>query len=131
MPKRYNITKFDILSEGIHKISNKPQDDLDPDDELLKAEAIIISSFSSGHSWRTYNCVMNNGPKINSMEVKEEYLESEKENWKRISEMDVREFVNMCIPNSIFAQWLFFNTEKEKHDIYKKAWEEIHKEFNN
>ncbi len=142
MPKRYNLTKFDVLSNAIHKLSVKDSGiesrrdthnadayKFSDDDNLLKTEAIIIAAFSSGHSWKTYNALTNRSVELNSDEVKSEYLEAVKEKWKSISESDIKEILNLRISDNLFMQWLFFNVDKGERDIYKMAWSKIKEEF--
>ncbi|ASI13876.1 hypothetical protein Mia14_0567 [Candidatus Mancarchaeum acidiphilum] len=142
MPKRYNLTKFDVLSNAIHKLSVKDSSmeskrdtrnadayKFSDEDNLLKAEAIIIASFSSGHSWKTYNALTNRSIELNSDEVKSDYKEAEKEKWKSISESDIKEILNLRISDNLFMQWLFFNVDKDEREIYKKAWGKIKEEF--
>ena len=139
MPKRYNLTKFDILFDNIHALSTKLEKEsrssekskiLNGDEKVLKAEAIIFASFASGQSWRTYNALINSGGKLNSSEVKEEYESAKKDKWKSITQSDIQEVFNIKMSDNMFAQWLFFNVDKDDRDIYKKAWVCIKDTFN-
>ncbi len=144
MPRKYNLTKYDVLATMIHKLSMKEQglthgDDDNPnqehaqlyDDETLKAIAVLIAAFSSNHSWQTYRYITVHGSSGNSNAIKEEYSEAEKNRWKNVTQYDIGEVANTNLPDNVFSEWLFFNVAKERHDTYRKAWGILKEQFSN
>ncbi len=142
MPIKYNLTKYDVLVDKIHKVVLKEQahqndggrsdpqegDESGSDDGAIKLMAVLIASFSSGHSWQTHKALMDHTD-INSAEVKEEFAEAVKTRWKEVSHGDLVELANNHVPDSVFAQWLFFNVDKEAHESYKSAWQMLNNEM--
>ncbi len=141
MPIKYNLTKFDMLSNRIKKTAakgavkgngwsgggNAPNL---PEDDLTRIKAIIIASFASGHSWQTSKALTEPGIMINSPDVKKEYLEAKEKKWQSISNFDIVEVSSKNVNDASFSQWLFFNVDRSQHDDYKKAWSELKGEFN-
>jgi hypothetical protein len=141
MPIKYNLTKYDVLVDRIHKVVLKeqahqngndkadPQDENDgSDDEAVKLMAVLVASFSSGHSWQTHKAITERIA-LNLPEIKDEFAEAAKTRWKEVSHSDLAELANNRIPDSIFAQWLFFNVDKEIQEGYKGAWQALSKEM--
>ncbi len=135
MPIKYNLTKYDILANRIHKLSLKglrngtsadPVETEDVgEDEQLKTIAIILASFTSSHSWQTYRCIEQQADGFNSEIVKSEYLEAVKERWKHVTSSDVSELANLKVSDSDFHRWLFFNVGNNDQEKYKEAWSEL------
>ena len=143
MPIKYNITKYDVLVGEIHRLVQKynthhtyradAKPDGDPieftEEELqLKAIAVIVASFSSGHSWQTHKCMQSEG-QLYKPEVKEEYIQAEQSRWKSINLNDVEELAGTPISDQAFYRWLFYNVEKGKQKLYKEAWIRLKAEF--
>jgi hypothetical protein len=143
MPIKYNITKYDVLVGEIHRLVQKCNShhtyrlDGRPDGEALdltekelqlKAVAVIIASFSSGHSWQTHKCLQSEG-QFDKTEVKQEYLEAENSRWKSVTLNDVEELASTAISDSAFYKWLFYNVGKDKQQEYKNAWNMLKTEF--
>ncbi len=144
MPRKYNLTKYDVLANMIHKLSVKElglnhgnADNATPehadsyDDETLKAIAVLIASFSSNHSWQTYRYITIHESTGNSNAIKEEYSEAEKTRWKNVTQYDIGEVANTNLPDNVFSEWLFFNVVKDKHDTYRRAWRILKEQFSN
>ena len=131
MPIKYNLTRYDILANKIHKIvvkrTSEPTSDPE-DDEDLKMIAILVASFSSAHAWQTHKCIEAR-ESLNKPEIKEEHKEAENERWKQISPYDIEEIAKESIPDNVFNEWLFFNVEKEKQHTYKNAWNKLKAEL--
>ncbi|MCL4404820.1 MAG: hypothetical protein M1544_00420 [Candidatus Marsarchaeota archaeon] len=143
MPIKYNITKYDVLVGRIHKLIQKsnPQhayanglkqessyDPDSPEEKRLMAMAVIVASFSSNHSWQTHKCLQKGG-QMNIPEVKEEYLQAERNRWRNVSLTDMEEIASMQIQDSTFYNWLFYNVLKEKQKVYREAWTTLKGEF--
>jgi len=131
MPIKYNLTRYDILANKIHKIIVKraPDQESDPeDDEDLKTIAILIASFSSAHAWQTHKSIVGRET-LNKPEIKDEHREAEAERWRQVSSYDIEELAKENISDNIFNEWLFFNVEKEKQQAYKSAWNKLKAEI--
>jgi len=131
MPIKYNLTRYDILANKIHKIVAKRASDQngDPeDDEDLKTIAILIASLSSAHAWQTHKSIVGHET-LNKPEIKDEHREAEAERWRQVSSYDIEELAKKSISDSIFNEWLFFNVEKEKQQAYKSAWSKLKAEL--
>ncbi len=131
MPIKYNLTKFDVLSNKIKKIAQSKNHELLKEDFITITKAIIIASFASGHSWQTYKTISSNKPFIKlSEEEKNEYYEAKNNGWKTITPFDIIEVANINLNDNIFKQWLYSSVDKQEHEIYLKAWDDLIKEFN-
>ena len=131
MPIKYNLTKFDVLSNKIKKIAQSKNHELLKEDFITITKAIIIASFASGHSWQTYKTISSNKPFIKlSEEENNEYYEAKNNGWKTITPFDIIEVANINLNDNIFKQWLYSSVDKQEHEIYLKAWDDLIKEFN-
>ncbi|MGC8680093.1 MAG: hypothetical protein ACP5RI_01625 [Candidatus Micrarchaeia archaeon] len=131
MPIKYNLTKFDVLSNKIKKIAQSKNHEWNDEEFITVAKAVIIASFASGHSWHTYKTIMSNKPFITiSYEEMDEYNEAKNNRWKMVTPFDVVEVANLNINDNIFKQWLYSCVDKKDHETYLNAWEELKKEFN-
>ncbi|MEM0154854.1 MAG: hypothetical protein QW814_03425 [Methanothrix sp.] len=143
MPIKYNITKYDVLVGEIHRLAQKYNThhtygtNVKPDGEpielterefQLKAIAVIIASFSSGHSWQTHKCIESEAS-LDKPEVKDEYLQAEQSRWKSVNLNDVEELAVSPISDQEFYRWLFYNVDKKKQKLYKEAWVKLKTEF--
>jgi len=143
MPIKYNITKYDVLVGEIHKLvqkcnthhayrldakSDAEASDLTEKELQLKAIAVIIASFSSGHSWQTHKCLQNE-EQFNKAEIKQEYLEAEESRWKSVTLNDIEELAETSVSDSTFYRWLFYNVDKSRQQVYKNAWSMLKAEF--
>lgn len=134
MPIKYNLTKYDIISSQIKKITAKKGsngDGADPEDKKTMLKAVLIASFSSGHSWQTYKAATSSTPMaFNKPEIKKEYVDSVTSKWKTITPFDIDEVSKSQISDNAFSEWLFFNVGKEDHESYKEAWDDLKMDFN-
>jgi len=130
MPIKYNLTKHDILAENIHELLQK-RDPFTTDEEVRRAEAIIIASLSSAHSWQT-NKIITDGnvtALLTSSQVRNEHAEARNSKWKLVNNMNIQEVARMNI-NGMFHMWLnAINVDKQTKDIYKNAWSKLQSEF--
>ncbi len=138
LPIKYNLTKYDVLANKIHKLSLKYSKSSQMDDETgdeeesdLKYIAIIVASLTSSHSWQTHKCIESQTDGFNSENVKGEYSEAAKERWKHVTSSDINELANLNISDSIFYRWLFFNIDKSDQESYKRAWKQLKDEIEN
>jgi hypothetical protein len=138
LPIKYNLTRFDVLADKIHKLSlhdNKErifgmqEKGSVADAETIRKIAIIVSSMTSSHSWQTYKSISKQSDELNSANVKEEYNEAVKERWKQVTPSDINELANLNISDSVFHRWLFFNVPWTEHNAYKRAWLSLKKEM--
>ncbi len=135
MPIKYNLMNYDIIANNIHKLQLKNESELSDSDKKLMALAILIASFSSSFSWKTYRWATD-GMKSDGNELKAEYENAKKANWKMVKNTDVQEVVRTFGPmekearDKIFFEWLFMSVEKEMHEELRHAWEELEKNFN-
>jgi hypothetical protein len=132
MPIKYNLTKYDMLAEEFHELSQKKDGLFTKDEETLKAEAIIIASFASAHSWQTYKIVSDGNPNLilTSPEVKDEHTLAKNDRWKRIKPPEIQDVARMNIKDSIFYVWLSVNVTNGSRDVYKTAWSKLKEDFN-
>ena len=131
MPIKYNLTKYDMLAEEIHEIAHKKDDQYSRDKEITQAEATLIASFASSHSWQTHKVISNgNINALNSNEIRNEFFVAENESWKHIRNMDIQEVACMNIKDGLFYMWLSVNCTKLNKDLYKQAWLKLKEEFN-
>jgi hypothetical protein len=136
MPIKFNITKHDVLAGRFHQLvqrtngSGVPSGEED-DDGLLYAQATLIASFSPGHSWQTHRSLVDKDMERlrASQEVKNEYTAAKTSRWKMVGAKDIQEVSQMNIPDSIFSVWLAFNTEKDRRETYRTAWNNLNREF--
>ncbi|MGC8687448.1 MAG: hypothetical protein ACP5RM_01975 [Candidatus Micrarchaeia archaeon] len=132
MPIKYNLMNYDIIANNIHKLQSKNESNFDDKDKVTKGVGIIIASFSSSFSWQTYKSI-SDGAAINldKQEIKEEFQNAVKTNWKNIRNVDVQEVVRIfsAMPEEtrerIFNTWLFLNAGKDYHDTLKSAWAKL------
>ncbi|MCL5430610.1 MAG: hypothetical protein M1504_04025 [Candidatus Marsarchaeota archaeon] len=134
MPIKYNLTKYDMLMGKVKKIATakKEQKAMTPEELMNMYKAIIVASFASGHSWKTYK-ILTSQPQptaMNNPDVKNEHVEARNTKWKQISPFDIGEIAKLSVQDSTFSEWLFYNVEQEHHDGYKKAWMSLNVEFN-
>ena len=132
MPIKFNITKHDVLAGRFHQLVQRTNDKVFAgDDALLHAQATLIASFSPGHSWQTNKSLLEKDMERlrASQEVKNEYAAAKTLRWKMVGSKDIQEVSQMNIPDGLFSVWLAFNTERERRDVYKNAWADLQKEF--
>lgn len=130
MPIKYNLTKYDMLAERIHELSQKRDTPFSKDEETLRAEAILIASFSSSHSWQTYKTIIEGNPNaLNSPEIRNECTMAKSEKWKHIRNMDIQEVSCTNIRDSLFYVWLSANSDKLNRETYRRAWLKLKQEF--
>jgi hypothetical protein len=131
MPIKYNLTKYDILAEKFHDLAQK-KGTLDKDEEITKAGATIIVSFSPAHSWQTSKAIIEgNINAFNSSEVKNEYKLASEKKWKLVRNTDIQEVSCINIRDNLFSTWLLTNIpEKNTRETYRKAWCVLKEQFN-
>lgn len=130
MPIKYNLTKYDMLSTKVKKLSTrKDTGEMTREDSNTIIKAILIASFSSGHSWQTYKLLTNGGGMLNQADVKKEHSEAKASKWKLITPFDIVEVSKTSPSVAAFSQWLFFNVDKCLHEDYVQAWAELKAEF--
>lgn len=131
MPIKYNLTKYDILAEKIHELSQKRDTPLDKDEELVRAKAVLIASFDSAHSYQT-NKIITNGNVIellNSDYIKVEHAEVIAKKWRDVRNTDIEEVAHINISGA-FPLWLrAIGVDREKCDEYRFVWSTLQKEF--
>jgi hypothetical protein len=126
MPIKYNLTKYDMLAEKIHDLASK-KDTFSKDEEALRAEATLIASFASSHSWQTYKLMTegNANAILSSPEIKSEHLLARNDKWKHIKNMDIQQVACTNI-NGMFFIWLTsINVDKNSRDAYRYAWAKL------
>lgn len=140
MPIKYNLTKYDMLAEKIHELAQKrdpPTPTSKPlrsdaeDEQLLKAQAILIASFCSSHSWETYKTMTEgNTNALNSSRIKDEHTVAKSTKWKQIRNMDIQQVASTNL-NGMFSAWLYsISVDKNTRDLYKFAWVKLNAQFN-
>jgi hypothetical protein len=132
MPIKFNITKHDILASKFHQLAQKANGtSFSGDDELIHAQATLVASFSPRHAWQTNRALISRDTERlrASPEVKTEYMEAKKSRWKMVDPKDLQEVAQMNLPDSLFSVWLAFNTEKDRRDVYRTAWTNLNREF--
>jgi len=129
MPIKYNLTKHDMLAEKIHKLASRDQEELSTGDVELEILAIIVTSFSSNHSWKTFQAITNGTDNYSSPEIKDDYAKA-KTKWKQLKSQDLQQLAGCNIPDYKFYRWMNQNVEKDKHEAYKLGWAMLNKEFN-
>lgn len=132
MPIKYNLTKYDMLSTRIKKVSiKKTRQEMSKDELSTMIKAVLIASFASGHSWQTYRTLTSQASSsMNRPEIKKEHQEALASKWRTITPFDIVEVSTTNVPDSAFSEWLFFNVDKEQRELYKSAWQELKLEFN-
>lgn len=139
MPIKYNLTNYDVLAGKIKKVALKEtahsngiaqngQANSTEDETLLKNMAVLIASFSSGHSWQTHKSIVDREG-LNKPEIKAEFADAIASRWKDVSQGDIFELATKKVSDTAFSQWLFFNVDKDKHEEYKLAWQALNKEL--
>ncbi len=133
MPIKYNLTTHDILAGNIHKlaINGSALSALAERDAMLRAKAVIIASFSSAHSWKTYKAVTSGMVLLNTPEIRVEYQDAKSFKWKSVRNIDIQEVSSMDLKDGHFSSWLFSNVEKVDHSLYKSAWGSLKEDFIN
>lgn len=133
MPIKYNLTTHDILAGSIHKLAMNGHgvSELATQDAVLRAKAIIIASFSSAHSWKTYKAVTGGMVLLNKPDIKEEYLAAKASKWKSVRNIDIQEVASMDLKDGHFSSWLFSNVDKSEHLTYRQAWGGLRQDFLN
>jgi hypothetical protein len=130
MPIKYNLTKYDMLSTRIKKVSVKrPPLQMSNEERSIMIKAVLIASFSSGHSWQTYRTITAPGSSLNNPEIKKEYSEALTSKWRTITPFDIVEVSTANIQDGTFSEWLLFNVNRDYHEEYKHAWSELKSEF--
>ena len=130
MPIKYNLTKYDILAEEFHELAQKKDNSFTKDEETLKAEATLIASFASAHSWQTYKSIIEgNANALNSSQIRTEHLEAKKEKWKHVRNIDIQEVSCANIRDNLFFTWLSVNADKDTKELYRKAWYVLKEQF--
>jgi len=131
MPIKYNLTKYDLVAEQIHDLSQKKDVPFSNDEETLKALAIISTSLSPSHSWQTSRTISEgNINLLNSPEVRNECNMAMSGGWKRLRNTDIQEVSRMNIKDNTFHMWLAANANKLDKDTYKAAWVRLKAIFN-
>ncbi|MCL4390612.1 hypothetical protein M1578_00210 [Candidatus Marsarchaeota archaeon] len=123
MPIKHNLTKYDILQEKLHKLSQKHESEYTDEDWQLKNVGVLIAAFSSGLSWKTHKALSDNQYEFNSEGIREEFSAAKTAKWKNITATDVYEVSQKSIPKSKFASWMYYTVNMQEHDTYKAAWE--------
>lgn len=131
MPIKYNLTKYDLLAEEIHELSQKRNTPFTKDEETLKAEAVILVSFASSHSWHTSTVLISGNPnEFSSAQVKGEYALASKENWKHVRNTDIQEVSCANVRDTLFYMWMSTNVERQDRDLFVDAWGRLKQMFN-
>lgn len=132
MPIKYNLTKYDILAEKFHELIQKNNSLWSKDEEMCYAEATLIASFASPHSWQTHKTIMEgNIVALNSPEIKNEYLRARANGWKLVKNTDIQEVARMNIRDNIFYYWLsIIGEERNRKETYKKTWNMLKQHIN-
>jgi len=114
MPIKYNLTKYDKLAEQIHELSQKKCTTFTREEKTLMAMAVIITSFSSAHSWQTSKVITDGNPNLllSCPEIKNEYQLAKNEK------------------DGIFYTWLSANEHNGERGDYKNAWGRLKALFN-
>ncbi|EQD47813.1 hypothetical protein B2A_08282 [mine drainage metagenome] len=125
MPIKHNLTKYDILQEKLHKLSQKREDEYTDEELMLKNMGVLVAAFSSGHSWKTHKALSDNQYEFNSADIKDEFSKSKASKWKNVTSADIYEVSQKNIPKSKFASWLYYIVNTQEHSTYKTAWEQF------
>ncbi len=131
MPIKYNLTKYDMLSTKIKKVSTKKAPkEMSPEERNVMMKAVLIASFASGHSWQTFRTLTSQvSASMHRPEIKKEFIDAASSKWRLITPFDILEVSTTSIPDNAFSEWLFFTVEKDQQEDYKKAWGQLKSEF--
>ena len=130
MPIKYNLTKYDILAEKFHDLAQKKNPAFTNDEETLRAEATLVASFASAHSWQTFKTITDgNINLLNSSEIKNEHTKAKTDKWKCVKNIDIQEVAHSNIRDSMFYTWLSTNADKSCRETYRKAWNMLKLQF--
>ncbi len=132
MPIKYNLTKYDKLAEQIHELSQKKSTTFTKEEKTLMAMAVIITSFSSAHSWQTSKVITEGNPNLllNCPDIKNEYQLAKSERWKRVLPQHIQDVSKMNVRDGIFYTWLSTNEGNGERADYKNAWGRLKALFN-
>ncbi len=132
MPIKYNLTKYDTLAEEFHELAQKRDTTFNKDEEISRAMAIIIASFSPALSWQTYKIISDGNPNLicSCQELKDECILAKSERWKRVLPQHIQEVARMNIKDNLFYTWLSSNSQNCPKDIYRNAWAKLQHSFN-
>ena len=123
MPIKHNLTKYDILQEKLHKLSQKRESEYTDEDLQLKNIGVLIAAFSSGLSWKTHKALSDNQYEFNSDDIRNEFSTAKTAKWKNVTATDIYEVSQKSIPKSKFASWMYYTVNTQEHNTYKTAWE--------
>ena len=133
MPIKYNLTKNDILADMFHKLAQRKSADFSDDENQIRAMATIIASFSSGHSWQTYRCVIRRDlSSFNSDGARSEFEAAQESRWKGVTNRDILEVSQLNISDTVFFRWLSAHMgpmDRDKRQTYVLAWNRLQDEF--
>ncbi|MGC8651711.1 MAG: hypothetical protein ACP5UH_00455 [Candidatus Micrarchaeia archaeon] len=135
MPIKYNLMNYDVIANNIHKLQAKSESEYGQEDKSLWALGVLIASFSSSFSWQTYKMISDGAAVSEAQELKEEFENARKANWKQVRNVDVQEVVRnfgsmpKAARDKIFFDWLFLNVDKSMHNLLKQAWDTLGKNF--
>lgn len=96
--------------------------------KVMRAKASLIASFSSSHSWKTYE-YLNGGAKLDKEAMLNEKLNAFSQGWTEITEDDVEEVMSLNISEYAFCMWLFYTMDKEQRKEYTDLFRVLKKEF--
>ncbi len=120
------LNKYSMfVSEMHHYIRNRSAVDLDPS---MKKKASLIASFSSSHSWKTYEYLSGKGP-FDKDAILEEKKHAFEKGWTDINESDIEEVMQLDISDYAVSMWLFYTLEKDTRGEYRDLFSQICKEF--
>ena len=126
MSGRTVLNRYSLFISDLHKaIKNK---DTVKGDSIMKRKAALIASFSSSHSWKTYE-YLNEGAKFDKEAVVNEKANAFERGWMEINEDDIEEVISLNISEYAFCMWLFYTVEKEQRKDYTDLFRQIKKEF--
>ena len=125
MPIKHNLTKYDILQEKLHRLSQKRGSEYTDEERMLKSIGVLIASFSSGLSWKTHKALSDNQYEFNSDDIRDEFYKSENTKWKNVTSAEIYEVSQKNIPKLKFASWLYYTVDMQEHNSYKIAWEKF------
>ena len=130
MPIKYNLTKYDMLAEQYHDLSQKKVM-FTPAEELIKAQAVLIAAFSSSHSWQTNKMITEGDIKslmTSSDIVIAEHILAKATKWKQVKNMDIQEIARTNI-SGMFPVWLnSIKVDQNSRATYRAAWDKLQKE---
>ncbi len=138
MPLKQNLTKYDMLAYAIRNAASKNLDYLQriktgcatAEEQELFWKAVVIASFSSGHSWQTHKCVTSDTSRISGAAIRRELEEVLAGKWKHVSSADIHEVINSKIDDNVAALWAFYHLSGEGHQRHiKAAWSKLKSEF--